>query len=136
MIRMNTTIKDETPKVAKAVEEYKVESLSHAAGLVRKTAQRSVRRRTGDNYAEPGKPAKTAIGRLRKSIIYNVDRGADEAIIGPTSNVIGSIGALHEFGGKTRSGRYPARPYMGPAFEKILPRLPESWRRKIRPGGG
>lgn len=144
MLRMSATMKDETAKLRKPVKQYNIEGLTHAAGIVRKTAQQSIRKRTGVNYSAPGKPPKTRDGLLKKSIIYIVDKQAEEAVIGPTANVIGDIGALHEFGGvrtfkrkgKRVTGRYPARPFMGPAFEKILPRLPESWRRKIQPGSG
>jgi len=121
--------------VDKAVKEYQIESVGHAAAIVRLTASRSIRRRKGRDYAKPGKPPKTGNGLMRKAIAYHVDRKVGEAVIGPTAVVIDHIGALHELGGKTKDGRYKPRPYMGPAFDKILPRLPQSWRRTIRPGG-
>lgn len=133
---MSATVEDRMPQLRKAVKQYNIESLGHAAAIVRKTVRRSIRRRTGTNYSKPGQPPKTKTGLLRNSIVYDVDRQAEEAVIGPTANLIDGLGALHEFGGKTRRGRYEPRPFMGPAYEKILPRLPESWRRKIRPGGG
>lgn len=131
MFAMKVTIKDETAKVAKAVEQYNIESLGHAGGVIRKTAQRSIRRRMG--YSKPGTPPHTHTGALRRSIRYAVDKQREEVVIGPSASVIGTrLGPLHEFGGQTKRGQYPARPFMGPAFTTILPRLPEHWRRSVR----
>jgi len=136
VVSINASVTTEFRKLQRKVEQYNIESLTHAAGLVRKTAQRSIRRRKGTNYSKPGNPPKTGTGDLRKAIVYHVDRQSEEAVIGPTANVIDGLGALHEFGGRNRRGRYEPRPFMGPAHDTILPRLPESWRRKIRPGSG
>lgn len=132
MFQMKFKFVDETRKVRRAVDQYKVENLGHAAALVRITARRLIRRRKG--YAKPGKPPHTHTGLLRNSIVYDISKQRDEALIGPTANVIGTIGGLHEFGGKSRAGRYPARSFMGPAFETILPRLPAIWRNSLRGG--
>jgi phage gpG-like protein len=76
----------------------------------------------------PGQPPKSA-GRLRKSILYAVQ--SDSVIIGPTANVIGQVGAVHEFGERFRDAKYPARPYMGPALEKTKPKLAAMWRDSV-----
>jgi phage gpG-like protein len=76
----------------------------------------------------PGRPPRSA-GRLRKSILYDVQ--ADRVIIGPTANVIGEVGAVHEFGEQFRGAKYPARSYMGPALEKTKPKLAAMWRDSV-----
>lgn len=131
MFQMSFTLFDETPKVRKAVDRYKVENIGHAAGLVRTTARRSIRKRKGPSAA--GTPPHTHTGLMRRSIVYAVHKHRDEAIIGPTASMVGRVvGGLHEFGGVAKTGEYPARPYMGPAFEKILPRLPQKWRNSLK----
>ena len=130
MFTVKVSIKDETAKMAKAVEKYNIESLGHAGGILRKTAQRSIRRRTGPS--RPGTPPNTHSGALRRSIRYAVDKQREEVRIGPVASVIGTrLGPLHEFGGKNKRGTYPARPFMGPAFKTILPRLPDQWRKSV-----
>ena len=85
-----------------------------------------------------GTPPFVRDGGLKEGIWYGYDAGRDSCVVGPTlfkrsrrKNGQFTVPALHEYGGvrfNPRSGRdarYPARPYMAPALEKIQPRLPE-----------
>jgi phage gpG-like protein len=105
-------------------------NLGHAAAVLRKIAIRSIHKRK--KPSRPGSPPHTQTGRLKKAILYYNDRNRQEAIIGPSKNIIGIAGAEHEHGGRFRRERFPARPYMGPALEKIVPSLPPMWAGSIK----
>jgi hypothetical protein len=49
------------------------------------------------------------------------------AVIGPSFDKIGLVGHAHEFGGTFRGDRYEKRSFMGPAGEKVAPRMPSMW---------
>ena len=124
----NVKIVKRFDKVKKAVDTSVLETFGDAARLTRAIARRSIRERSGTNYARPGQPPKTRFGGLKKSILYDLDKKREEAIIGPAFSRMGEAAAAHEKGGMFRGRRYDARPYMWPAFEKIIPRLPRIWR--------
>ena len=104
--------------------------LGHAAGAIRLTARRSIRR--SPTASAPGTPPHTRRGLLREGILYAVEKDAACAVIGPTYEMVGTSGSAHEFGGKYRKEDYPARPFMGPALEAIRPRLPSFWAASVR----
>lgn len=77
--------------------------LSRAAAVIRLTARRSIRRRGRRSApAAPGQPPKTYRGRIRRAIVYAVDRERQNAVIGPDRRIIGRIGHVHEFGGREK----------------------------------
>ena len=112
------------------VKQANFENLGHAAATLRKVARQSIRRRK--KPSQPGGPPHTQTGRLKRSILYSVDRQRQSAIIGPAASIIGPAGAEHEHGGRWRKERFPRRPYMGPALMKIGPRLPRMWASSIK----
>ena len=59
-------------------------------------------------------------GALKKSISFLVDRPKLKVEVGPKFSRAAATGRLHEFGGRSKKvkGRYPARPFMGPALVK------------------
>ncbi|MCX7424079.1 MAG: hypothetical protein NTW96_00325, partial [Planctomycetia bacterium] len=77
-------------------------------------------------------PPSSFTGRLRKSILYAVDRSRDCAVIGPSRNLIGPAGHEHEHGGRVRRETFVPRPFMGPALEKIRPRLARLWASSVK----
>jgi hypothetical protein len=78
-------------------------SLSRAAGAIRLTARRSIRPRgKSGRSSAPGQPPRTYYGKLRKSILYHVNRRDQSAVIGPAFPIAGHIGHTHEFGGRER----------------------------------
>jgi phage gpG-like protein len=141
----------DTKQLEAAVQKRKVESISHFGGKVRLTAQRSIKKMgaarkepTGKRAkakwleelrkrtaSRPGTPPYTHTGQLRQAIVYAVSQDKSSVVIGPNAADMDQVGGLHEFGG-TRFGKtYPARPFMGPALEKIQPELPAFWAASI-----
>jgi len=87
----------------------------------------------------PGKPPFTHTGFMRENIAYAYDRAAQSVVVGPWMSPW--LGQLHEFGGtrrvrltkhpvrrgqevKYKTARYPARPFMRPALETAMEKLP------------
>lgn len=115
--------------------------LSKFGAFVRRTAKGSIRHRKSP--APPGSPPSSHMGLLKKFIFFGFDPEQNSVVIGPTRlnrRGRGEAPSLLEYGGQTtlaRRGRrvratYPARPYMGPAFEKEQPKLPAMWRDSVR----
>jgi phage gpG-like protein len=117
-------------RVMSAMDRARRRYLYRAAAYVRAVARNSLGRRSGKKSkpSPPGHPPRSA-GRLRKSIFYAVQ--PHSVIIGPSADIIGEVGAVHEYGGKFRGATYPARPYMGPALEKSKDKLPAIWRDSV-----
>ena len=116
--------------VQRKANDGSIRALGHAAGAIRLTARRSIRR--SPTYSDPGTPPHTRRGLLREGILYAVEKDAARAVIGPTYERVGTSGSAHEFGGRYRGDNYPARPFMGPALEAIRPRLPSFWAASVR----
>jgi hypothetical protein len=112
-------------KVKKPMEEATYKSLNQAAASLRLIAKRSIRKRKKPSPA--GTPPSTQTSRLPRSIVFFVDRKRSYAIVGPSYDLIGPAGAAHEQGGMLRGTDYDQRPFMVPAMEKIIPRLPSMW---------
>ena len=107
--------------------------LSKFGAFVRRTAQSSIRKRK--RISNPGEPPSSHIGLLKKFIFFGYDPSARSVVIGPvwlSQKGRGEAPALLEHGGLGKVGkqraRYRPRPFMGPAFEKELPKLPDLWR--------
>jgi hypothetical protein len=130
MIGMRSESEFDVEAVRKRAERGSFRSLSHAAAAIRLTARRSIRKST--SYSAPGTPPHTRRGQLRGAIVYAVERHADRALIGPTHERVGASGMAHEFGGKYRRERYPKRPFIAPALEKVAPRLAGLWEGSVR----
>ena len=93
-------------------------------------ARRSIRKREGPSA--PGEPPHTHTGALRVAILYAVEKLDERVVIGPAFTGVGTSAMAHEFGGRYRKARYPKRPFMGPALEKVKDRLPRMWAGSIR----
>lgn len=117
-------------KVQKAAKAGNIQSLGHAAAAVRLTARRSIKK--GKRSSAPGTPPHTQTKRLPAAIKYAVDNRRGSALIGPDAAVVGDSGKAHEFGGLFRGEQYPRRPFMGPALEKIRPRLSDFWAGSVK----
>lgn len=72
--------------------------------------------------SEPGKPPlmQTPPYPLKRGLRFALDANATVALIGPVRDKSGVAGDLEHGTGKIKR----ARPFMGPAFIKTLPRLP------------
>ena len=130
MIDVKVTTKKSFDKVKAKSQQGTFKSLGHAAASIRLIARRSIRRR--QTAAMPGTPPNTRRGQLKRSIMYSLDKQRGVALIGPDFDVVGAAGKAHEFGGNFRRERYPKRPFMGPALEKVKDRLPSMWAGSIR----
>ena len=192
---MKFIFRDETPRLKAEVGKAVITSLSHAAGYIYKAARNSIKRRKSSSL--PGEPPHTQTGVLKRGIAYDVDKGRQTAVIGPTQSAVGIIAHTHEFGGTEAPKRpgdrgapkprfrlviggfgpikvigkklivvslrtdrrvaraeaiaatippskggppsrkprvYPARPFMGPALQRSLSRLPSFWANSIKGG--
>jgi len=130
MITIRVRTRVSTAQIQRKVQQGNFKSLGHAAATIRLVARRSIRRRKP--AAMPGNPPHTRRGQLKRSIMYALDKQRGVALIGPIFELIGTAGKAHEFGGKFRRERYPKRPFMGPALEKVKDRLPPMWAGSIR----
>lgn len=101
------------------------QSLSRSAFLIRRTAQSSIR--TSRKPSAAGRPPHTKRGRIRKAIMYGVDRQRQEAAIGPAKHLTGTVGKAHEFGGKYKAETFKPRPFMGPALEAMRDQIPRQF---------
>lgn len=96
--------KSEIPRLKAEVGKAMITSLSHAAGYIYKAARNSIRKRKKPSL--PGEPPHTQTGVLKRGIAYDVDKGRQIAVIGPTRSAVGIIAHTHEFGG-TESPKRP-----------------------------
>ncbi|KKL21174.1 hypothetical protein LCGC14_2448070 [marine sediment metagenome] len=113
--------------------------------FVRRTARQSIRK--SKKISQPGRPPKSRIGHLKRLIFFSYDFGPPSVVIGPAlfrSTKVKQfplgLEAL-EYGGSIRRRRrfslltkrivFKARPFMGPALEKELPKLTGLWRDSI-----
>lgn len=127
--------------VTGAVDKATRRVLSRFGAFVRTAARSSIRRRK--SVSKPGQAPTSWTGLLKKFLFFSFDRERRSVVIGPVrlNSSDGEAPSLLEHGGATtqsdRRGRrrrlnYASRPYMGPAFEKEQPKLPEMWRDSVR----
>lgn len=117
-------------RLNQAVRTGNITSLGHAGGAIRKAARRSLRKRKG--VSPVGSPPHSHTGRLKKAILYDVDKVRQSAIIGPASHLAGESGGMHEHGGRWKDQQFPKRPFMFPALQETAPRLPKHWAGSVR----
>jgi len=130
MVQAKVKAKFDAGKVKKAAKAGSITSLAHAGAAIRLTARRSIRKSAKPSAA--GTPPHTRRGRLRNAIKYTVVKDRAAVLIGPDADVAGPSGRAHEFGGRFRGEQYPRRPFMGPALEKVKPRLPSFWAGSVK----
>ena len=124
---------DDTDKVSKVETKAARYVLQKAGYAIRIAAAASIEK--SRSYSKPGEPPHTRKGQLAKSLWYSVE-GSESVVIGPRESIVGSHMEIHEFGGtyEVRKGvmaTYPARPFMGPALEKNLDKIPAFWSAEI-----
>lgn len=103
MFRVGARIRDEMHRVLSAARGASYANLAQASGALRQIARRSIRQRK--KAAPVGQPPHTRRGQLRRSILYDVDRRALRAVVGPSYDLIGARGAAHEHGRVERPAR-------------------------------
>lgn len=123
-IQVNTRL--DVQKILRKSRRGQINSLNRGAALVRTIASRSIR----VNRKKPsaaGSPPHTQTKRLKRGIVFAVEKGRGRAVIGPSHDFVGPSGMAHEFGGRYGKERYPKRPFMQPALTKAAPQLPKHW---------
>ena len=123
MIGMKTGYRMGAKKVIVATRNAQAPTLARQGAYMRGIAKRLIKRRKNPATNAPaGSPPFTHTGALKRSIIFGVTENRQSVLIGPTAQVIGGIGATHEWGGT--EGRKKVR---------IDPIRRKGW--KIRVGG-
>ena len=130
MISAKAKTKMEPGKVVKAARAGSITSLGHAGAAIRLAARHSIKK--AKKASQAGSPPNTRKGRLRNAIKYAVTKTPPSAVIGPDVGVAGNSGQAHEFGGRYRKEHYDKRAFMGPALEKVKPRLPALWAGSVK----
>lgn len=126
-------------KVQAAVDRSTRKVFSKFGAFVRQRSRTSIKKRKGTS--PPGEPPFSHAGLLRRFILFAFDANKKSVVIGPTLlRDSAEAPKLLEHGGETvldtrkgpKAARYRPRPFMGPAFEKELPGLPNLWRDSVR----
>jgi hypothetical protein len=128
-----------TDKAARSV-------LSKIGAFIRREAKSSIRPGGKKHKASlPGQPPRSQTGLLKRFIFFGYDTAAQSVVVGPAK--LGGVkgkDAPHtlEYGGKigfrlwalgfSRSVNIVKRPYMRPALDKNLPKLPAMWANSIK----
>jgi stalled ribosome alternative rescue factor ArfA len=129
----------DSTKVQRAVDAAERQTLRKFGSLVRLRARHSIRKRR--KVSKPGNPPHSHVGLLRNGILFAYDERRKTVVIGAVLlRPWSQVPALLEYGGygkrikKNRPGKgayWRARPYMRPAFEKELSRMPEMFRNSL-----
>lgn len=139
------------PAVKRAADRGTRKVLNRFGGAVRLTARRSIAKAGKSKttrISNAGEPPRSHTGRLKGLILYAVDMTRRSVVIGPEKarsavsadipNVLeyGGVSTVEAFGkrGKRvkRKVNIEARPFMGPAFQKIEPKLPSMWADSVK----
>jgi len=130
----------DAPQVLAATTAAERRVLSRFGAYVRQRARTSIRSRAGTST--PGMPPFSHTGLLKRFLFFAYDTSRRSVVIGPVrlDGRTGEALPLLEHGGTTqrpRPGRvdpstYTPRPFMRPAFQRELSKLPPLWRDSIR----
>lgn len=137
MINMGFKVKYsffDTAKVQRMLDKKTRQALSKAGAFIRRDAQQSMR--SSKKSARPGEPPKTHKKKfLRKFLYFAYDERNKSVVIGPVllqRTRTDKIPRLMEGGGTRvmmrdrtlRHMRYHPHPYMRPAFDKNISKIP------------
>lgn len=106
-------------RIVKAAERSRRGNLNAVGYLISTIAKGLIKR--GRQKSLPGQPPTTRRGLIRRAIRYEVAADRKSVVIGPASSLAGTAGQPHEHGGRYRGGRFPQRPFMGPALQEAIP---------------
>ncbi len=125
--------------VLKAIGGDAAKALSKFGAFVWKRARTSMRRRK--KSAAAGSPPSAHAGQLKTLLFFSWDPSTRSVVIGPTPFREGKVPSLLEFGGSTtlrkrgghsKTARYAAFPFMGPALEAEAPNMPKAWAAAVK----
>ena len=134
----------DSTRVVAATSRAERKVLSRFGAFVRRGARSSIRKRKATS--KPGQPPSSHAGLLKKFIFFGYEPAKQSVVIGPArlNKTTGDALPALEYGGRTkivarrrrqrtvRTVNIQARPYMGPAFEKEKPKLPDLWRASVK----
>jgi phage gpG-like protein len=127
MIKIEFKYTDHIGKMQDRIHKANVKTLKMIGGFTWKK-ERDLTRSNPKKVRPAGKPWRRRSGRLRDSMAFDVQENRNNVEIGFSKFVYTS--ELHEFGGIGKKNRktgepkvYPARPVIGPAFEKTKEQL-------------
>jgi len=130
MAGIKVRTRSDIPKVLRKIRRANIENLGHAGGAIRLAAKSSIKK--SPEPSAPGTPPHTRRGQLPGSILYAVEKQKQRVVVGPDYMKVGRSATAHEFGGRYRKERFGKRQFMGPALEKVKPRLPRHWAGSVR----
>ena len=135
--------------VISAVGAATAKNMSRAGAFIQRAARSSLRRRK--SASAPGQPPSVHTNdrvATLKNIWFTYDPANTSVVVGPLklgrSKLSGSnqptVPALHEYGGvavvgkgkRRRRARYAARPFMGPAMIKEMPKFEGLWADSVK----
>lgn len=125
MINIVCKVFDDIDKVTEATKRGNLSALSKAAFSIFKEAQESIK--VSGFASSAGSAPHSKAGQLKRSIKYSLDKENESAVIGPQFSLMGEAASAHEFGGTYHGEQYPQRPFMGPALQKNLDKIPTYW---------
>jgi hypothetical protein len=134
----------DTDRVKRAADTATRKNLSKAGAFIRTTAKHSIRQRK--KPSPPGQPPSSHSGLLRRFIFFGYDAKRQTVVVGPMrlNQKIGTAPEALEHGGtsevveglrgkrRKRRVKIRARPFMGPAMEKELPKFPSLWANSVK----
>jgi phage gpG-like protein len=142
----------DAPTVIRAVDKATRQVLSKFGAYVRTTAMQSIRSHSkvakrgkfaGQSVSLPGQPPFNQTGILRDSIFFSYDLYHQSVVIGPVpfrgihtgaeALEYGGYSTIKDYHSHERTVYIKARPFMSPALQKELPKLPAMWAASVTP---
>ncbi len=134
----------DSKKVLSATDKATRKVLSKFGAFVRRTARSSIRKRK--KISSPGQPPTSRTGFLKRFIYFGYDPAKKSVVIGPIrlNSKVGDAPQALELGGKStvvsglknkrkkKTVNIAARPFMRPAMEKEIFKLPQMWKDSIK----
>lgn len=130
MIKVTPIVNLNDRAILALVDRTNTRALIRAGAYIQKTARRNIK--FSPFPSRPGHPPHTAYGDLKSAIRYAVDKPTSTLVVGTAKSFFSIVGGVHEFGGTYMDRKYPARPFMGPAFQRALPRVASFWTNVVR----
>ena len=136
----------DSKEVVSATDKAARSVLSKIGAFIRREAKSSIRPGGKKHKASlPGQPPRSQTGLLKRFIFFGYDAATQSVVVGPAKlNGVKGKDAPHtlEYGGKTvlshqtsdfsKSVNIAKRPFMQPALNKNLPKLPAMWANSIK----
>lgn len=129
MFGLTISTTDDFRKVEEAEKKATVRALKIAGFAIRADAIKSIEQ--SPDASAPGQPPHSRRGQLRRAILYDVDASSRVAVVGPRATLVGESAQAHEFGGAYKKQDYPARPFMRPALDQELDKIPAGFSGQI-----